>query len=59
MKKKQKYKRYIVSFDMRWSHDIEVSAPTRWKARTKAFVRFLRRLCLKDFRIDIEEKRTD
>lgn len=52
--KKKTLKRYIVSFDMRWAHDVYVSAPNKWAARSKAFIRFIKKLTHKDFRIDVE-----
>jgi|GEM_PF-6226426 hypothetical protein len=53
-KKKPKDRHFVVSFDMRWSHDVYVVAPNKWKARAKAFIRFIKGLKYKDFRIDVD-----
>lgn len=55
IRKNPKNKRYRVGFDMIYSHDVYVTATSVWKARAKAFIKFLGQLRQKDFRIDVDD----
>lgn len=50
--------KYVVNFDMTWSHDIKVKAQNKTHAKKIAFALFIKKLKGKDFNISVDKEDT-